>query len=104
MGKIACRNELCGNLRSTTVTSIEGEHIPRCHVCADPPYTLTSVGGEIDRDPMDLLEEFFQGGKKLTVFAGKFYWYDSWDEDYDPLGEDEIKLLKQIMKEASDAG
>ncbi len=37
MGRIECRNG-CGALRSDTVVSSAGEHIPLCHDCGDPAY------------------------------------------------------------------
>lgn len=54
MGRINCRNPECGFTRSTTVCSTEGEHIPECFGCGDPPYTIPW-----DEDPEEEVQHTF---------------------------------------------
>jgi hypothetical protein len=49
MGRIACRNPECDALRSDTVVSSDGSHIPPCHVCKDPGY-IEPFDKELVRD------------------------------------------------------
>lgn len=41
MGAIPCRAPGCDALRSDSVTSTDGDHIPSCHKCGDEAYIDT---------------------------------------------------------------